>query len=264
MIRSIASRARRRAKAVVNNLKKDATSVHETVKAAEAPPRAPVQAAPAPKPPAPAVQAATPKPEAKPAAAPKPEAKQAAAPKPGAKQAAAPKPGANRAAAPKAEPVEAPAPALGFAALAARAAAGDLNGATDATSTDLEAYQERAKLLGRDVDLAGEGLNTSDDGATFWGPIDCESSRAKATGLVLNIDQELCISCGTCEENTDAVFYLPNEEDAKAEVLAQDGPMDLIQDAIDACPVMCISWLGDGELPERVSPTPSELSEQRA
>ena len=245
-LRSFASRAKRRAKAVVDNLKKDNQSVHDQVRSNGS-----------------TAQAAAPTP------APKVEAPKAPAPKavaPKAPKAAAPKAAAPKAAAPKAEAPKAPAkPVGGFAALAAKAAAGDLGEAlhADSSSTDLEAYKARAKLLGRDVEnLAGEGLNTADDGTAFWGPIDCESSRAKAEGQVLNIDQELCISCGTCEENTDLVFYLPNEEDAKAEVLAQDGPMDLIQDAIDACPVMCISWLDDGELPERVSPTPDELSKQ--
>ncbi|MCB9780149.1 MAG: ferredoxin [Alphaproteobacteria bacterium] len=57
------------------------------------------------------------------------------------------------------------------------------------------------------------------------------------------IDQWECINCGTCVENTDHVFGLP--DDAKAVVLAQEGPMDLIQDAIDACPVTCIHWTDD-------------------
>lgn len=251
-LRSFASRAKRRAKAVVDNLKKDNTSIHDKVKAdaaAKAAAAPPEPSAPAPK--AAAPKTTTPKPAAPVAAA-------AEAPKP-----AAPKKAAEKAAAKPAE--KKAAPALGFAALAAKAAAGDLDEAVhaDSSSTDLEAYKQRAKLLGRDVEnLASEGMNTADDGTSFWGPIDCESSRAKAEGLVLNIDQELCISCGTCEENTDLVFYLPNEEDAKAEVLAQDGPMDLIQDAIDACPVMCITWSDDGDLPERVSPTPDELSKQ--
>ena len=38
-------------------------------------------------------------------------------------------------------------------------------------------------------------------------------------------------------------FMLP--DDATAIPVAQDGPMDLIQDAIDACPVTCIHWVTD-------------------
>ncbi|RME27607.1 MAG: ferredoxin [Deltaproteobacteria bacterium] len=57
------------------------------------------------------------------------------------------------------------------------------------------------------------------------------------------IDQWECINCGTCVENTEHVFVLP--DDAKAVVISQEGPMDLIQDAIDACPVTCIHWTDD-------------------
>lgn len=146
--------------------------------------------------------------------------------------------------------------ALGpFASLAKRAAAGDLGTAlyADDASTGREAYIARMKANGRDVELAGEGLNTNDDGIQFWGPIENESSIAKAAGEVLTIDQWECISCGTCEENTKVVFHLPDQEDDKAEVLIQDGPMDLIQDAIDACPVTCISWMSPDGVEEQHS-----------
>jgi ferredoxin len=83
-------------------------------------------------------------------------------------------------------------------------------------------------------------VHTAEDGTSFWGPLDNESSRAKAAGQTLIIDQWECIDCGTCVENTDAVFVLP--EEGKAVPYRQEGPMDLIQDAIDACPVTCIHW----------------------
>jgi ferredoxin len=56
------------------------------------------------------------------------------------------------------------------------------------------------------------------------------------------IDEEECIGCGTCEEICDEVFRL-NEETDKAEVIKPEGgPEDLIQEAIDSCPVECIHW----------------------
>jgi ferredoxin len=56
------------------------------------------------------------------------------------------------------------------------------------------------------------------------------------------IDEEECIGCGTCEEICDEVFRL-NEETDKAEVVKPEGgPEDLIQEAIDSCPVECIHW----------------------
>ena len=89
--------------------------------------------------------------------------------------------------------------------------------------------------------LAAEAtVQTNEEGLEYWGPIDNDSARAKAAGQTLVIDQEECISCGTCVENTEHVFYLP--DDAKAVTIEQEGPMELIQDAIDACPVTCIHW----------------------
>ena len=75
----------------------------------------------------------------------------------------------------------------------------------------------------------------------FWGPVDNESARDKAAGKTLQIDRNECIGCGTCVENTEQVFFL-NDDECKAYVIAQEGDMELVQDAIDACPVTCISW----------------------
>jgi len=121
----------------------------------------------------------------------------------------------------------------------------------DDASTGLEAYAARMKANGRSVELAGEGMNENDEGIQFWGPIDNSSSQSKADGLVLTIDQWECITCGTCEENTKVVFQVPDDE--KARVLKQNGPMDLIQDAIDACPVTCISWISPDIVEEQHS-----------
>jgi ferredoxin len=56
------------------------------------------------------------------------------------------------------------------------------------------------------------------------------------------IDEDECIGCGSCEEICPEVFRL-NEETEKAEVAKpKGGPEDLIQEAIDTCPVSCIHW----------------------
>ncbi len=159
---------------------------------------------------------------------------------------------AAKAAAAKAE--AATAGTSSVAALAAAAAAGKVAQKVlhaDTGSTDLDAYVARAKANGRDLSSisGGIGLNTAEDGAVYWGPVDNDSSRAKAAGKVLTIDQFECISCGTCVEQTDKVYYLP--DDGKATPIAQDGPMDLIQDAIDACPVTCIAWVPPEEAEEK-------------
>ena len=136
-----------------------------------------------------------------------------------------------------------------FAAAAAAAARGETTAAlyADTSSTNLAAYAARAAALGRSgTALGGEGINEGEFGQ-FWGPVDNESARSKAEGEVLDIDQDECISCGTCVENTELVFVLPADEGATAHVIAQEGPMDLVQDAIEACPVTCISWVATGE-----------------
>lgn len=84
-------------------------------------------------------------------------------------------------------------------------------------------------------------LRESTDGVAYWGSIDNESARARAAGLSLGIDREECIGCGTCVEHIDTVYFL-NDDEGKAYVVAQEGEMDRIQDAIDTCPVTCISW----------------------
>ncbi len=91
-------------------------------------------------------------------------------------------------------------------------------------------------------------IRTAPDGSLYWGPLDNPSARARASGKTLIIDQLECISCGTCVEQTDAVFVLP--DDSKAVARKQEGPMDAIQDAIDACPVTCIHWTDNpGQFP---------------
>jgi ferredoxin len=130
-----------------------------------------------------------------------------------------------------APPTAAPRSASGMS-IAARIAAGDTAEARPAVSATSGASHTQ--------DM---GLSTTQDGAVYWGTTDNESARARGTGQTLVIDQWECIACGTCVENTDAVFVLP--DDAKAVVLAQEGDMALIQDAIDACPVTCIHWRKD-------------------
>ena len=56
------------------------------------------------------------------------------------------------------------------------------------------------------------------------------------------IDEEECIGCASCEEICPEVFKL-NEDTEKAEVIKPEGgPEDLIEEAIETCPVECIHW----------------------
>ena len=54
------------------------------------------------------------------------------------------------------------------------------------------------------------------------------------------VDQDACIGCGTCEGICPEVFQL-NEEEGKSQVInPEGGPEDLIQEAIDSCPMEAI------------------------
>ena len=56
------------------------------------------------------------------------------------------------------------------------------------------------------------------------------------------IDEGECIGCGSCESICPEVFVM-NEETEKAEVVKPEGgPEDLIQEAMETCPVECIHW----------------------
>lgn len=56
-----------------------------------------------------------------------------------------------------------------------------------------------------------------------------------------NIDQDICISCELCVTTAPGVFRM--NDDNLAEVYDPTGaPEELIQEAIDTCPVNCISW----------------------
>jgi ferredoxin len=61
-------------------------------------------------------------------------------------------------------------------------------------------------------------------------------------GRRVYVDEEECIGCGSCEEICPDVFVL-NEDTEKAEVInPEGGPEDLIEEAMEACPVECIHW----------------------
>lgn len=56
------------------------------------------------------------------------------------------------------------------------------------------------------------------------------------------IDTDACVGCGNCEAVCPAVFRL-NESLGHSEVINPGGASaERIQDAIDQCPVECISW----------------------
>lgn len=55
------------------------------------------------------------------------------------------------------------------------------------------------------------------------------------------VDQDSCISCGLCVSTCPGVFRFNSS--GKSEVHCPDGATEQqIQQAIDGCPVQCISW----------------------
>ena len=59
---------------------------------------------------------------------------------------------------------------------------------------------------------------------------------------VVYIVEEECIACGMCQEICPEVFRLDDEKDVAVILKPEGGPEDLIQEAIDSCPVECIHW----------------------
>ncbi len=61
-------------------------------------------------------------------------------------------------------------------------------------------------------------------------------------GKTVYLVEEDCIGCGMCQDVCPEVFAL-NEDKNVAEVIKpQGGPADLIDEAIESCPVECIHW----------------------
>lgn len=55
------------------------------------------------------------------------------------------------------------------------------------------------------------------------------------------VDQELCISCTLCVQAVPEVFRM-NDKNVSEVYHPTGAPEEKIQQAIDGCPVSCISW----------------------
>ncbi|EPR37491.1 4Fe-4S ferredoxin iron-sulfur binding domain-containing protein [Desulfovibrio sp. X2] len=61
-------------------------------------------------------------------------------------------------------------------------------------------------------------------------------------GKMVIIDEETCIGCESCVEIAPSTFSF-NESTSKAYVTDPDASSEEdVQEAIDTCPVQCISW----------------------
>ncbi len=62
------------------------------------------------------------------------------------------------------------------------------------------------------------------------------------------VDELTCIGCKHCAHVARNTFYIEPDY-GRARVIRQDGDSeDIIQEAIDTCPVDCISWVNYAEL----------------
>jgi ferredoxin len=59
------------------------------------------------------------------------------------------------------------------------------------------------------------------------------------------IDEEACIGCGACEEICPEVFRMNDSLGFALVVNPGGADPDKIEEAIEACPVNCISWSED-------------------
>lgn len=58
--------------------------------------------------------------------------------------------------------------------------------------------------------------------------------------VILNKDE--CLGCESCVQICPEVFGFDQAESKAFVILAEGGPEDKIQEAMDSCPVSCISW----------------------
>tara|TARA_B100000945_G_scaffold105418_1_gene83503 strand:+ start:20 stop:379 length:360 start_codon:yes stop_codon:yes gene_type:complete len=62
------------------------------------------------------------------------------------------------------------------------------------------------------------------------------------------VDESRCIGCQYCVHVANNTFIV-DEDHGRSRAIRQDGDnMDVIQEAIDTCPVDCIHWVGFEEL----------------
>lgn len=65
------------------------------------------------------------------------------------------------------------------------------------------------------------------------------------------VDETTCIGCKHCAHTAPNTFYI-EEEHGRARAFRQDGdPEEIVQEAIDTCPVDCIDWVDYTELKQK-------------
>ena len=74
------------------------------------------------------------------------------------------------------------------------------------------------------------------------------------------VDEGVCIGCALCTSFAPEIFEINDDGFAEAMQEATDEQKDAVQQAIDACPVVAISWDEDSEA-EAEEPAEPEIKE---
>jgi ferredoxin len=95
--------------------------------------------------------------------------------------------------------------------------------------------------------VLGDALSGQADGRSGFEPELGGRVRQKA----VYVDEAACIGCRFCAHVARNTFYIEPEH-GRSRAISQDGDSeDLIQEAIDTCPVNCIDWVDYTELLRR-------------
>ncbi|MBE9030555.1 ferredoxin [filamentous cyanobacterium LEGE 11480] len=102
-----------------------------------------------------------------------------------------------------------------------------------------------AERSGFEPELGGF-LRESEDGRSGFEPELGGVVRQKG----VYVDEATCIGCQYCSHVARSTFYIEPDY-GRSRVISQDSDSeDLIQEAIDTCPVDCIHWVNYAELAE--------------
>jgi len=105
--------------------------------------------------------------------------------------------------------------------------------------------------IANDMESAPSGLEPELGGV--WRNAEERSGLEPELGGVVRqrgvyVDEIICIGCKHCAHVARNTFYI-EEDYGRSRVIRQDGdPEEVIQEAIDTCPVDCIHWVDYSEL----------------